>query len=180
MHPVHPPKSQLFDPDARAQYDTKGIRREIETLREESWGLYVSRPVVARPNAWWVESWVLPELGVCLSDWRWRPGHERDQDMYIDVASLVQEGRRIRMTDLYLDLVVHRGRETEVVDTDEFVAAVAQGLLKPVQAEYALERSHAVLDGLARHGHDHEAWLASLGVDLGPRAEPEAPADLAG
>jgi predicted RNA-binding protein associated with RNAse of E/G family len=177
---VHPPKTQLFDPEDRAQYDTKGVRREIETLREETWGLYVSRPVVARPNAWWIESWLLPELGVCLSDWRWRPGHERDQDMYVDIAALTREGRRIRMTDLYLDLVVRSGRGTEVVDVDEFVAAVAQGLLDPGTAEYALQRSHAVLDGLARHDHDHEAWLASLGVDLGPRAEPPAPADLTG
>lgn len=177
---VHPPKTQTFDPDARVQVDTKGTRRAIETLREEDWGLYLSRPVVARPNAWWIESWVIPDLGVCLSDWRWRPGHERDQDMYLDVASFRRDGRLLRMTDLYLDLVVRRGRSTEVVDVDEFVAALAQGLLEPPVAEYALERSYAVLDGLARHGHDHEAWLASLGIALGPRAEPVAPADLAG
>ncbi|WP_222131268.1 DUF402 domain-containing protein [Pseudonocardia sp. C8] len=180
MVAVHPPKTQVFDPDARAQFDTKGTRREIETLREEEWGLYLSRPIVARPNAWWIESWVIPELGVCLSDWRWRPGHERDQDAYLDIASFTRDGRRIRMTDLYLDLVVHRGRATEVIDVDEYVTAVAQGLLEPALAEYALERSHAVLDGLARHGHDHEAWLAAHGIDLGPRASPAPPAGLAG
>nr|WP_255659324.1 hypothetical protein [Pseudonocardia sp. ICBG1293] len=77
------------------------------------------------------------------------------------------------MTDLYLDLVVRRGRGTDVIDLDEFVAAVAQGLVGTDLAEYALERSHAVLDGLVRHDHDHVAWLASLGVDLGPRDRPE-------
>ncbi|WP_442965826.1 DUF402 domain-containing protein [Pseudonocardia sp. HH130630-07] len=173
---MHPPKIQTFDPESRAQFDTKGVRREIETLREEEWGLYLSRPIVARPGAWWVESWVVPDLGVCLSDWRWHPGHERDQDMYLDIASFTRDGRLIRMTDLYLDLVVRRGRETEVLDVDEFVAAVAEGLLAPGLAEYALERSHAVLDGLARHGHDHEAWLAAHGIELGPRSRPVAPA----
>nr|WP_255497423.1 DUF402 domain-containing protein [Pseudonocardia sp. SID8383] len=133
----------------------------------------MSRPVVARPNAWWIETWVLPELGVCLSDWQWRPGHERDQDVYVDVAAITREGRRLHMTDLYLDLVVRRGRGTDVIDVDEFVAAVAQGLVGTDLAEYALERSHAVLDGLVRHDHDHVAWLASLGIDLGPRDRPE-------
>lgn len=177
---MHPPKTQTFDLDDRAQFDTKGTRRPIETLREEDWGIYLSRPIIARPNAWWIESWVIPDLGICLSDWRWRPGHERDQDAYLDIASFTRDARRIRMTDLYLDLVVHRGRTTDVVDVDEYVAAVAGGLLEAGVAEYALERSHAVLDGLARHGHDHEAWLASLGIDLGPRTVPAPPADLAG
>lgn len=177
---MHPPKTQLFDLDDHAQFDTKGTRRAIETLREEDWGFYLSRPVVARPNAWWIESWVLPDLGICLSDWRWRPGHERDQDVYIDIASFTRDGPRVAMTDLYLDLVVRRGRETVLVDIDEYVAAVAQGLLTPAVAEYALERSHTVLDGLARHGHDHDAWLGSLGIDLGPRADPAPPAGQAG
>ncbi|MFC4457467.1 DUF402 domain-containing protein [Pseudonocardia nematodicida] len=177
---MHPPKTQIFDPGARVQIDTKGTRREVVALREEPWGLYLSRPVVGRPNAWWIEVWVLPELGVCLSDWRWRPGHERDQDMYVDIAAIERDGRVLRMTDLYLDLVVRTGRETELLDADEFVAAVGQGLLEPRLAEYALERSHAVLDGLARHGHDHLAWLDSLGIDPGPRAEPAPPADLTG
>ncbi|MEU6698330.1 DUF402 domain-containing protein [Pseudonocardia sp. NPDC046786] len=180
MRAVHPPKTQVVDPGDRAQYDTKGTRREIETLREEDWGIYLSRPVVARPNAWWIESWLVPDLGICLSDWRWRPGHERDQDIYIDIARITRDGRRLRMTDLYLDLVVRRGRGTELLDADEFVGAVAQGLLDPATAEYALERSHTVLAGLAGHGHDHEAWLAGHGIALGPRAEPAPPADLAG
>lgn len=170
---MHPPKTQTFDPGRGVQIDTKGTHREIATLREETWGLYLSRPVVARPNAWWIETWVLPELGVCLSDWRWRPGHERDQDVYVDVAAITREGRRLHMTDLYLDLVVRRGRGTDVIDVDEFVAAVAQGLVGTDLAEYALERSHAVLEGLVRHDHDHVAWLASLGIDLGPRDRPE-------
>ena len=63
---------------------------------------------------------------------------------------------------------------------DALPPAVAEGLLAPREAEYALARSHAVLDGLARHGHDHEAWVASLGIELGPRAEPAVPDDLAG
>ncbi|MFP5022074.1 DUF402 domain-containing protein [Pseudonocardia phyllosphaerae] len=175
---MHPPKIQVFDPAAGVQVDTKGTERPVETLRVQDWGLYLSRPVIARPNAWWIELWVVPDLGVCLSDWRWRPGHERDQDMYVDVAEIVRDGDRLRMTDLYLDLVVRRGRGTEVIDVDEYVAAVAQGLLEPRLAEYALTVSHAALAGLTAHDHDPVAWMAAHGVDLGPRAEPVPPDDL--
>lgn len=169
---MHPPKTQTFDPVARTNIDTKGNPRAIDTLREHAWGLYLSRPIVGRPNAWWMETWVLPELGICLTDWRWNPGHEREQDFYVDIAEIVRDGRTLRMTDLYLDLVVRTGRDAELLDVDEFVAAVAQGLLEPRLAEYALARSHAVLDALAQHGYDIEAWLAGQGILLAPRAEP--------
>ena len=92
---MHPPKTQVFDPSARLQIDTKGVERPAHELRVHDWGLYLSRPVVARPNAWWIETWVLPELGVCLSDWYWRPGHERDQDLYVDVAEIVHVGDKL-------------------------------------------------------------------------------------
>ncbi|WP_308252397.1 DUF402 domain-containing protein [Pseudonocardia sp. KRD291] len=172
---MHPPKIQTFDPEAGTNTDSKGNPRAVDTYREHDWGLYLSRPIVGRPNAWWMETWVFPELGVCLSDWRWNPGYERDQDFYVDIAEIVREGtdgRVLRMTDLYLDLVVRTGREAELLDVDEYVAAVAEGLLGPRLAEYALDRSHAVLDALARHTYDVEAWLAGQGILLGPRAEP--------
>lgn len=173
--PVHPPKIQTFDPVAGTNTDTKGHHREIDTLREHDWGLYLSRPIVGRPNAWWMEVWVLPELGICLSDWLWNPGHERDQDFYVDIAEIIRDGRVLRMTDLYLDLVVRTGREVEVLDVDEYVAAVADGLLEPRLAEYALTRSYAVLDAITQHGYDVEAWLAGQGILLGPRVRPERP-----
>ena len=172
---MHPPKIQTFDPVAGTNIDTKGNPREVHTWREHDWGLYLSRPIVGRPNAWWMETWVLPELGLCLTDWRWNPGHEREQDFYLDIAEIVRDDadrRVLHMTDLYLDLVVRTGREAALLDVDEYVAAVAQGLLEPRLAEYALQRSHAVLDALSRHTYDVEAWLAGQGILLGPRADP--------
>jgi predicted RNA-binding protein associated with RNAse of E/G family len=60
-----------------------------------------------------------------------------------------------------------------VLDVDEFVAAVGTGLLDPVRAEHALRASHAAVDGLAAHGHDLDAWLAELGIELTWGAGPD-------
>jgi len=169
---VHPPKIQTFDVPSGVNTDNKGFRREVAEYRLAPFGLYMSREIVARPSAHWIESWLLPDLGIVVSDWWWNPGHERDQDFYLDIA-LVERGEHVwRTTDLYLDVVVRTGRWSELLDVDEFVAAVRAGLVDEPTAEWALERSHAVLAGLAAHGHDLDAWLATHGVTLTWRNRP--------
>ena len=76
------------------------------------------------------------------------------------------------MTDHYLDIVVRTGQVAEVIDVDEFVAAVALGLLDPLTAEAAMHRTHRAVDGIAAHGHDLDAWLAGFGITLVWRARP--------
>ncbi len=73
--PVHPPKTALFDLAAGVNVDTKGCARAVDEYRETPFGLYMSRAMVDRPTAHWVESWLLPELGLCVTDWWWNPGH---------------------------------------------------------------------------------------------------------
>ena len=128
---MHPPKTALFDLAAGVNVDTKGCARAVDEYRETPFGLYMSRAMVNRPTAHWVESWLLPELGICVTDWWWNPGHVRDQDFYLDVCEIERDGDRWRLTDHYLDIVVRNRRGAEVIDVDEFVAAVAAGLLDP-------------------------------------------------
>jgi uncharacterized protein len=163
---VHPPKVSVFDVPGRVNIDNKGLVREVDEYREAPFGLYMSRAMVGRATSHWVETWLLPELGVAVTDWWWNPGHARDQDFYLDICDIVREGGRWVLTDHYLDVVVRSGRDARVVDVDEFVAAVATGLLPPPAAEAALHRTHRVVDGLAAHGHDLDAWLGGLGIAL--------------
>lgn len=163
---MHPPKISTFDLAARVQIDNKGLERAVTEYRVTPFGLYMSRAMVNRPSAHWVQSWLLPELGLAVTDWWWNPGHERDQDFYLDVCHIERDGDRWRLTDLYLDVLVHTGRAAEVIDVDEFVGAVACGVLDPALAELGLRRSYAAVDGLAAHGHDLDAWLAGLGIAL--------------
>jgi len=174
---MHPPKIVTFDVPARVSVDNKGFARAVTEYRVAPFGLYMSRAMVGRPSAHWMRSWLLPSLGLAVTVFSWNPGHERDQDFYLDVCEIEQDGGPDggcwRLTDLYLDIVVRTGRGAAVLDVDEFVVAVGTGLLDVPQAEHALHASHAAVDGLAAHGHDLDAWLAGLGIELTWGAGPE-------
>jgi predicted RNA-binding protein associated with RNAse of E/G family len=164
--PVHPPKTVTFDVPARVNTDTKGFQRPVDEYRETPFGLYMSRAMINRPTAHWVETWLLPDLGLAVTDWWWNPGHVREQDFYLDVCDIVRDGGRWVLTDHYLDIVVRNRCDVTVVDVDEFVAAVALGLLAPAAAESAMHTAYRAVDGLATHGHDLDAWLATFGITL--------------
>ncbi|MFE0023104.1 DUF402 domain-containing protein [Amycolatopsis sp. NPDC059021] len=166
MTDLHPPKREIFDVAARTNTDPKGITRDVEEYREEPFGLYLARPAPGRPQFRYLESWLLPGLGLRLTDFWYNPGHERDQDFYADVVRVDRDGSRWTTTDLYLDLVLKDKVSVRVIDTDELVAAVAQDLLSPQDAEYALETTYATVEGLATHGYDLAAWLSTKDIAL--------------
>ncbi|WP_020660405.1 DUF402 domain-containing protein [Amycolatopsis benzoatilytica] len=172
MTDLHPPKVETFDPAARVNVDNKGIRREVEEFREEPFGLYLARPTPGRAQFSYLESWLLPRLGLRITDFWFAPGHERDQDFYLDVVRVHRDGPRWVATDLYLDLVLKDKVSVRVIDTDELLAAVSAGLLPPDEGEYALEVAYATVEGLASHGYDLAAWLAAEEVALGWRRHP--------
>ncbi|GAB3582880.1 DUF402 domain-containing protein [Amycolatopsis endophytica] len=163
---IHPPKTETFDVTNRTNTDPKGIAREVEEYRVEPFGLYLARPAPGRAQFHYLESWLLPGLGLRLTDFWFRPGHERDQDFYLDVVSVERDGGTWRTTDWYLDLVVREGERVEVVDTDELLAAAAAGLLAPAEAERALEITYATVEGLAAHGYRVDRWLSTHDIHL--------------
>ena len=163
---LHAPKVETFDVVAGTNTDPKGHLRAVDVYRETAAGLFLSRPVVEHPSLLHQHSWLLPALGIRVTDFVFRPGHERDQDYYIDVADVTRDGDVWHTEDHYLDLVVHTGSHTDVEDVDEYVEAVAAGLLPARAAERAFRTSTRTYAGLAAHGHDLDAWLAPLGVRL--------------
>jgi predicted RNA-binding protein associated with RNAse of E/G family len=163
---IHPPKVELFDLDAMTNTDSKGIVREVREYRVEPFGLYVARDVIDHRRIHALESWLLPELGLRVTDWFYRPGHEREEHHYIDVVriDIDASGRCWRTQDHYLDLVVCTGRSVDVLDTDELLDAVLAGLLDSATAQAALATTYRTLDGLARHGYRLERWLPTVGA----------------
>jgi hypothetical protein len=112
------------------------------------------------------ESWLLPELGIQVTDWHFHPGCERDQDFYVDIA-LIRPGQDTwQLVDLYLDVVLREGRGLDVLDTDELLAAMTEGFIDARTARQAIETSHATVDQLAAHGYDLKSWLGDLGIEL--------------
>jgi predicted RNA-binding protein associated with RNAse of E/G family len=163
---VHPPKIETFDVPGMTNVDPKGFVRHVDEYRVEPFGLYMARAMPDHPSMCYRESWLLPELGIQVTDWHFHPGRERDQDFYVDIA-LIRPGERTwQLVDLYLDVVLRTGRGQQVLDTDELLAAIEAGYLDAHTARQAIETSHAVVDQLAAHGHDLTAWLAELGIRL--------------
>lgn len=166
MTDLHPPKIEVFDPASRTNTDPKGIVREVEEYREEPFGLYVARPTPGRAQFRYLESWLLPALGLRVTDFWFTPGHERDQDFYLDIVDVRRDGERWVAKDLYLDIVLREKVRLEVIDTDELLAASVAGFITPEEAHGALDSTYAAVEGLARYGYDLGAWLATQDIEL--------------
>lgn len=165
---IHAPKVEVFDVPAGTNTDPKGFVRAVEEYRVEPFGLYLARPVLGHPTIAYLESWLLPDLGLRATDFWTHPGHERDHDFYLDVVDVTveDEARVWRTVDHYLDVVVRRGRDLEVLDADELTGALLAGLVDDATAQRALATAFTTVDGLAAHGYDLDGWLATRGMAL--------------
>ena len=128
---IHAPKHETFDLAARTNTDPKGIVRAVDVYTVEPWGLYMARPTPGRAQFHYMESWLLPSLRLRATVFHFNPGHELDQDYYLDVGRYTPGATRWRAEDHYLDLIVRTGAGVELSDVDELLTAVRHGLLTP-------------------------------------------------
>jgi uncharacterized protein len=170
--PIHPPKAEVFDLEARTNTDSKKRVRAVDEFRVEQFGLYMARPMPDHPRATYVESWLLPDLGLRVTDWGWKPGVERDQDFYLDIVDIERTAKRWHTIDYYLDIVVCSGIDAKLLDVDEFVTALRADLMDADTAERAMRTTYRALDGLARHRYELPDWLAEHGIELTWRKRP--------
>lgn len=167
---IHPPKHETFDLVARANTDPKGIVRPVDVYTVEPWGLYMARPTPGRAEFHYLESWLLPSLGLRVSVFHFNPGHELNQDLYLDIGQYTPGPAVWQSEDHYLDLRLRSGTGVELTDVDELLTAVRHGLLSPEVAEQAIRTAAHAIDGLASHGYDLDRWLAGNGMVLTWRA----------
>ena len=138
---------------------------DVYTLKP--WGLYMARPTPGRQQFHYLESWLLPSLGLRANIFHWNAGYERDQDYYLDVGQLDVDAQGIwRTIDHYVDLVVLTGSRAELVDVDELLDAVRHGLLTPEEGERAVHIAVEAVEGLSRHQYDLNGWLADQGMPV--------------
>lgn len=140
--------------------------RAVDVYEVRPWGLYMARPTPRRVQFHYLESWLLPSLGLRANVFHFNPGHEPEQDYYLDIGEYTPGTTVWHAEDHYLDLVVRTGVGTELTDIDELLSAVQYRLLSAVQCERAILRAVAAVDGLARHGHDLQRWLSTNDIDL--------------
>jgi predicted RNA-binding protein associated with RNAse of E/G family len=163
---IHAPKHEKFDLVARTNTDPKGIVRAVDEYTVKPWGLYMARPTPGRVQFHYLESWLLPSLGLRASVFHFNPGHELDQDYYLDIGRYTPGPKVWQSEDHYLDLVLRTGRDVELDDVDELLSAVRHGLLAPDVGERAVQSAVVAIDGLARHDYNLDRWLGAAGVTL--------------
>lgn len=145
--------------------------RAVDVYTVRPWGLYMARPTPGRVQFHYLESWLLPALDLRATVFHFNPGHERDQDFYLDVGRYTPGPDQWRSEDHYLDLVVRTGVAVTLDDVDELITAVRHGLLTPETGEQAIRTAVATVDALAGHDYDLHRWLTDTGIDLTWRAE---------
>lgn len=155
---------------ARTNTDPKGVVRAVDAYAVHPWGLYLARPTPGRAQFHYLESWLLPSMGLRATVFHFNPGHERDHDYYLDIGEYTPGDTVWRSEDHYLDIEVRTGRGAELADVDELLDAVRHGLLSARVAERAVQRAVSAIDGLAHNGYDLPAWLGVHGIELTWRA----------
>jgi predicted RNA-binding protein associated with RNAse of E/G family len=170
--PIHPPKAELFDIEAGTNTDSTQRVRKVEEYRVEPFGLYMGRAMGDHRTASYIESWLLPDLGIRVTDWMFKPGIQRDQDFYVDIVDIQRSPTAWRTVDYYLDILVRTGVDAKVIDVDEFLVALRADLMDDETAERAMQTTYRTLDGVARNGYDLPRWLAAQGIELTWRKRP--------
>ncbi len=163
---VHRPKVEYFNLADLTNTDPKGFVRPVAQYRTEPWGLYMAR-ISDHPQFHYIESWLLPTLAIRATIFHYHPAHQRDQDYYLDLGQFTQvDAQKWKSVDHYLDIVVRSGRETELLDVDELLAAHTAGLITLAEARAAIEHASIAIDGIAANGYSLDRWLATLDITL--------------
>ncbi|AOS62869.1 DUF402 domain-containing protein [Actinoalloteichus hymeniacidonis] len=163
---IHPPKVETFDLEDMTNVDPKGIVRAVDHFEVHPFGLYLARQVVGHHRIAYLKSWLLPELGLRITDYDLHASATPDCDLYLDLVSITSEQNRWTTVDHYLDLLVWTGRGVTVVDSDELLAALAADLLDTGSAQLAMENTHRAVEGIAANGYDVFRWLSTVGIDI--------------
>jgi len=96
--------------------------RIVDEYVVRPWGLYLARPTPGRAQFHYLESWLLPPIGLRATVFHFNPGHERDHDFYLDVGEYTSGPDVWRSEDHYLDIEVRTGAGADLVDVDELLA----------------------------------------------------------
>ncbi|AZA11143.1 DUF402 domain-containing protein [Corynebacterium gerontici] len=165
MVDLHPVKQEVFDTARFINTDPKGFLREVDTFKETDFGLYMARGA-DHPRFGYLESWLLPEVGLRANIFHFRDGVDEKMDFYFDIADISQQDGVWQTRDLYVDLVSICGEPVKVMDIDELAAATSEGLISAEDAERAIDATLMAVEGITRHSDDPMAWLASMGICL--------------
>lgn len=145
------------------RYLPSGITQQLEACRLQRWGLSLECPTPDDPAHAGEITWLLPELGLRLTQYRPRSRHARRGSSLVTAARIEWDTRSWTTTDLLLGLEIPEQGATRVIRSEDFADAVSDGTIRLSEADYALHTVLRTLDELRLH-HDLNQWLAHRGV----------------
>ena len=106
------------------------------------------------------------DVALRVTVFHFNPGHERDQDFYLDVGRYTPGETVWHAEDHYLDLVVvpAPGSSWPISTSCSRRSATACSAPKPANKQF--RRAVSTIEGLSRHDYDLDRWLAGHGVVL--------------
>lgn len=114
--------------------------------------------------------WILPKLGIRISKWVPKPHlHWKREDYYVDIVYAEKRESVWLSMDLYLDFLVYDNDRADLIDVDEYVDAVARGLIGQELAIHALQSATRFASRLASVEFRTSALLEEEGAPLAPR-----------
>lgn len=195
---THPPKVETFNLREMVNVDPKGFRREVDEYRLVGQDCLYMRRGMDHPKFGYLESFLLPLLGLRVSIYHFRPGVKAEHTRYVDIVAIDHSDMDCwHATDLYLDILQAPAEDGNsassdsiaplpadaattilVEDVDELVAAHAQGLISDELTQFAIEAALSARASIAANGDCIDTWLQNLNlgaawaeqVDLTPAA----------
>lgn len=139
-----------------------------EHFHLDATSLFWALPVNGR-NINYMQAHILPEPNLQIAKFGWKPHvKEKDKiDYYIDVVNITEHSdKRWHVRDLYLDVTVLESKRAEVLDTDEYLAAIEAGYLSQEEAALALTSLHSLMNVLATHDYSLVSYLQEQTIAL--------------
>ncbi|HWI65290.1 MAG TPA: DUF402 domain-containing protein [Symbiobacteriaceae bacterium] len=123
--------------------------------------IYLERAYTNHPSIASAHSVLIPALHLWVMFWQGHGGPHACR-CYMHMAHIRDEGDRVTIDDLYLDVIVKRDGRWQVLDIDEFRAAIASGELTPDQIQYALQGLEHACRLVGEAGGDIERHVYDL------------------
>lgn len=154
----------VVDTVTRVRMYSSGTVRRLSTCHAEPWGLHLEFSTPEDPDIESEACWLMPAEGLRLAAQRPRSRHDRCRSSTLTAVRIEHDTRHWRTTDMLLGLRVVSGSVPRFASSENFAAAVAGGVLRPVDADLALQSVHRALEQLSAHHHDLGSWLVGRGI----------------
>ena len=164
---IHAPKHEKFDLVARTNTDPKGIVRAVDVYTVTPWGLYMARPTPGRAQFHYLESWLLPSLGLArhASSTSIRATNATRTTTSTSAATRRADRRGIPRTTIWIwSYAPAKGwnwlTSTSCSPPSDTDCSPRRSANRPSEAPSTPSQ------GLSRHGYDLHRWLSGNGLDL--------------